>query len=331
MELCQQLYDSIRSYKKEDGSMLCDIFIRAPKRRQEPSYYEIVTNPIDLLRVQQKLKTDSYEDLEDLTTDIELLVNNAKAFYKPDTDEYEDACTLWDVFNNNKAKLLESLNDDSASTSLTSESRPRAARSIGRPRKSATIDDDQTSENSSESNDYDPYEELFASVMTAVDPLDDRSLHTMFQLLPSKKHYPEYYAVIEHPIDLKFIANKIQTNAYTSLSEIEKDLLQMVKNAQIFNEPGSQIYKDAKTLKRIFTQRKIEIETGKYKRPSRGRGRPIVHSAACAALKEELDTSEEEMDEMDDETQTGPLWQLFDNLYNQSSSGEFHLQTLIFL
>ena len=99
----------------------------------------------------------------------------------------------------------------------------------------------------------------------------------------------------------------------------------MVKNAQIFNEPGSQIYKDAKTLKRIFMQRKVDIEAGKYKKPSRGRGRPIVHSAACAALKEELDSSEEEMDDLDDETQTGPLWTLFDNLYNQSSSGKFLL------
>ena len=320
MEVCQQLYDSIRSFKKEDGSMLCDNFIRAPKRRQEPSYYEIVSNPIDLLRVQQKLKTDSYEDVEDLTTDMELLISNAKAFYKPDSDEFEDACNLLDVFNTNKAKLLESLNDDSANTSLAGDSKPRR---IGRPRKSTTIDDDQTSENSSENNDYDPYEELFAAVMTATDPLDERSLHTMFQLLPSKKHYPEYYAVIEHPIDLKFIANKIQTNAYTSLNDMEKDLLQMVKNAQIFNEPGSQIYKDAKTLKRIFMQRKLEIESGKYKKPSRGRGRAIIHSAACAALKEELETSEEEMDDLDDETQTGPLWQLFDNLYNQSSSGEF--------
>lgn len=319
MELCQQLYDFIRSSKKDDGTMLCDNFIRAPKRRQEPSYYEIVTNPIDLLRVQQKLKTDSYEDVEDLTTDIELLVSNAKAFYKPDSDEYDDACSLWDVFNQHKSKLIESLHDDSASTSLTGDSKPRR---IGRPRKSTNIDDDQTSENSSENNDYDPYEELFAAVMTATDPGDDRFLHTMFQLLPSKKHYPEYYAVIDHPIDLKFIANKIQTNAYTNLNDIEKDLLQMVKNAQNFNEPGSQIYKDAKTLKRIFMQRKLEIESGKYKKPVRGRGRQVVHSAACAALKEELETSEEEMDDHDDETQTGPLWQLFDQLYNQASSGE---------
>lgn len=299
--------------------MLCEIFIRAPKRRQEPSYYEIVTNPIDLLRVQQKLKTDSYEDVDDLTTDIELLVNNAKAFYKPESDEYEDACTLWEVFTTNKSKLLDSVNDDSVSTSLTSDSKPRR---IGRPRKSTTIDDDQTSENSSENNDFDPYEELFTAVMTADDPADDRSLHTMFQLLPSKKHYPEYYAVIDHPIDLKFIANKIQTNAYTNLNDMEKDLLQMVKNAMTFNEPGSQIYKDAKTLKRIFMQRKVEIESGKYKKPTRGRGRAVSHSAACAALKEEIDSSEEEIDDLDDEKQTGPLWQLFDNLYNQSSSGK---------
>jgi protein polybromo-1 len=309
----------IRAVKKEDGTQLCEVFIRAPKRRQEPNYYEIVTNPIDLLRVQQKLKTDSYEDIDDLTNDMELLVNNAKAFYKPESIEYKDACALWDVYNTNKAKLIESLNEDSTPVAMSDPQKPRR---IGRPRKSTTIDDDQVSENSSENNDYDPYEELFASIMTAMDPIDEnRALHTMFQLLPSKKHYPDYYAVIDHPIDLKFIANKIQTNAYSSLNDMEKDILQMVKNAQIFNEPGSQIYKDAKTLKKIFAARKLEIETGKYKRPVR-RGRPANYSAMCAALKEELETSEEEMDDLDDETQTGPLWQLFDNLYNQSSSGE---------
>lgn len=241
-ELCQQLYDSIRNIKKEDGSMLCDTFIRAPKRRQEPSYYEVVANPIDLLRVQQKLKTELYDDVEELTTDLELLVKNAKAFYKPGTMEYKDACLLWDTFNNNKVRLLESVADDLKTKKIT------------RGRKSATTNEtDDASETSSlkAEDDFEVFEELFTSVMTACDE-GNRPLHLMFQLLPSKRLYSDYYDIIDHPIDLRLIATKIQTNAYTSLNEMEKDLLQMTKNACVFNEPGSQIYKDAKTLRKVI-------------------------------------------------------------------------------
>lgn len=223
--------------------MLCDTFIRAPKRRQEPSYYDVVDNPIDLLRVQQKLKTDSYDDIDELTSDLDLLVKNSKAFYKPDSTEFQDACLLWDTFNSNKIKLLESnFGDDEPLSKI---------KKLVRGRKSTTADNDDASETSSKADDdIEAYEELFSAVMTATDD-SNRPLHTMFDLLPSKRQYPDYYSIIEHPIDLKFIATKIQTNAYISLSEMEKDLLQMTKNACTFNEPGSQIYKDAKTLRKV--------------------------------------------------------------------------------
>lgn len=42
----------------------------------------MVSNPIDLLKVQQKLKTEEYEDIDEFVADIELMVSNAKAFYK---------------------------------------------------------------------------------------------------------------------------------------------------------------------------------------------------------------------------------------------------------
>ena len=78
------------------------------------------------------------------------------------------------------------------------------------------------------------------------------------------QRYPEYYEVIENPVDLKMIATKIQQNQYSSLGELEKDLLQMTRNACLFNEPGSQIYKDAKTLRKVISSKKIEVEHGKY-------------------------------------------------------------------
>lgn len=35
-----------------------------------------------MLKIQQKLKTDEYENIDALQSDVELLVNNTKAFYK---------------------------------------------------------------------------------------------------------------------------------------------------------------------------------------------------------------------------------------------------------
>lgn len=224
--------------------MLCDIFVRVPKRRQEPAYYEVVDKAIDLLKVQQKIKTDEYKDISELTSDIELLVKNAKSFYKPDSTEYQDACLLWDTYNSNRNKLIDTNSDDEPLSKI---------KKVNRGRKSTTADNDDASETSSKADDdmEAAYEELFAVVMSATEDGTSRPLNTMFQLLPSKKQYPDYYDIIEHPIDLKFIATKIQTNAYISLSEMEKDLLQMTKNACTFNEPGSQIYKDAKNLRRV--------------------------------------------------------------------------------
>jgi protein polybromo-1 len=291
--------------------MLCDTFVRAPKRRQEPSYYDVVTNPIDLLKIQQKLKTESYDDIDELNTDFELLVNNAKAFYKPESTEYKDACTLFQMFTANKTKLLDSLPQ-------ASDAAPD--KRSGRGRKSLNIEIDESTSEQPEV-DMDLLEEMFASVIKARDPLnEDRCLHLQFQLLPSKKLYPDYYDVIEHPIDLKLIATKIQRSAYASLGDMEKDLLQMVKNACTFNEPGSQIYKDAKSLKKIFLAKKNDIENGKVRKTQIRKEKGALNfSAKIAALKEEAESSDDDADDLMETEGNGPIWQLFDQLYNTAN------------
>merc|ERR1719361_665695 len=73
----QNLFDFMRRYRREDGSELCETFVRAPKRRTEPEFYEVVSDPIDMLRIQQKLKMDEYTELKGLKEDFELLFKNA--------------------------------------------------------------------------------------------------------------------------------------------------------------------------------------------------------------------------------------------------------------
>merc|ERR1719510_1876329 len=70
----QNLFDFMRRYRREDGSELCETFVRAPKRRTEPEFYEVVSDPIDMLRIQQKLKMDEYTTMEELKEDFERLL-----------------------------------------------------------------------------------------------------------------------------------------------------------------------------------------------------------------------------------------------------------------
>ena len=90
----QSLYDFLRKFRLGDGSELCEPFIRAPKRRTDPEYYEVVSDPIDMLRIQQKLKMEEYSDVQEIKADLEKLINNALKFYKEGQDEYEAACEM---------------------------------------------------------------------------------------------------------------------------------------------------------------------------------------------------------------------------------------------
>jgi protein polybromo-1 len=167
----QTLYDFMRKYKREDGSELCEMFVRAPKRRNDPQYYEVVSDPIDMLRIKQKLSTDEYANMNEMKEDFERLFSNALSYYKKGTSEARDAQELKELFI--KAIGVVEAGEDPVAALGDREDN----------------DDAETTE---------MVEDLFGSVMTATDLGDsDRYLNQVFRLLPSKQVNKEYNLITD--------------------------------------------------------------------------------------------------------------------------------------
>ncbi|PSN44969.1 hypothetical protein C0J52_05485 [Blattella germanica] len=89
---------------------------------------------------------------------------------------------------------------------------------------------------------------------------DGRTLSGPFMKLPSKQELPDYYNIIKKPIDIKKIQQRLDENKYNSFDDLERDFIQMCRNAQKYNEELSLIHEDSIVLEKVFLNARTRLE-----------------------------------------------------------------------
>ncbi|CAD6216374.1 GSCOCG00004529001-RA-CDS [Cotesia congregata] len=101
---------------------------------------------------------------------------------------------------------------------------------------------------------------LLMVVVNYTDSTDGRLLSEPFMTLPSRRELPDYYDVIKKPLTINKLLKNIDESKYSSVDELEKDFMQLCKNAQIYNEEASPIHEDSIVLGSVFTNARQRLE-----------------------------------------------------------------------
>ncbi|CDR40784.1 CYFA0S05e04456g1_1 [Cyberlindnera fabianii] len=92
---------------------------------------------------------------------------------------------------------------------------------------------------------------LYDQIFQLKDTVSDELIYEIFNVVPDKKLYPDYYDFIRAPTSLNSIKKRISN--YATANEFIKDLAQIVWNAKTYNEQGSFVYRFAEILDKYIT------------------------------------------------------------------------------
>ncbi|XP_041475495.1 transcription activator BRG1-like isoform X1 [Lytechinus variegatus] len=97
-KLMKKLVEVMSKYKDNTGRPLAHPFMQLPPKRILPDYYELITKPMDLKKVKDRIRLHKYRCLDDLEKDTVLMFQNAQIYNLEGSQIYDDSIVLHSVF-----------------------------------------------------------------------------------------------------------------------------------------------------------------------------------------------------------------------------------------
>lgn len=232
--------------------------------------------------IQKKLKKSEYSNVTELSSDLYQMLDNAKKANPTTSKTYKDAIKMQKILNQ---KLIDDGIEDEDTEDTDSSniySSPAVSGSVekkkkGRPRihplpsvspaPSVTTTPSVTKYYRFPSNPILKKKLLTIHKFLLDFTIDSRQPMEPFLVLPSKKLYPDYYQIIQHPIDMNTIERNIENDRYGTVDDIVGDYRLMFSNCRKYNEENSMIYDDANRLEKVLNSKLKELSGVTDRRP----------------------------------------------------------------
>ncbi|PJF20054.1 hypothetical protein PSACC_00137 [Paramicrosporidium saccamoebae] len=105
LNILRAIYDVVENCLEEETNRYrSDLFLQLPERDQYPDYYQLITDPISLAEIEQKIS--DYASVDAFMEDLEKMFGNAMRYNVEGSQVYEDAQMMKQLATDKLAELL---------------------------------------------------------------------------------------------------------------------------------------------------------------------------------------------------------------------------------
>ncbi|KAF2460373.1 Bromodomain-containing protein [Lineolata rhizophorae] len=244
-----------------------------------PTYYTIITNPMDLSTMEAKLKKDAYSSVKAFMEDVHLMAENAKKFNGPEHAVTKSGHELEEYMARGMAhcpdrNVMEVDPKKKKKGSISAPSRPPQTTYALQPDGTPQIRRDSTAADGRPKREIvrppprdlsypKPKKKKFQLELRFCDAVLDQlykkkwsgmSYPFMHPVDPVALNIPTYLKVIKKPMDLSTIRTRLDANEYTTAKEFYNDVKLMFDNCFKFNPETDEVHRLGREFQKIFLE-----------------------------------------------------------------------------
>ncbi|KAI8606980.1 Bromodomain-containing protein, partial [Chytriomyces sp. MP71] len=197
-----------------------------------PTYFTIVTHPMDISTIQKKLDTGAYTSAHGFVDDLNLMFENCWRFNGRESLVGLMAVRLQAYMQTQleKMPMTPPTRISSEPNGLSPNRRPPTKQALAELKYAASVTREMMKP------------KYYAFNFPFLEPVDHVKLNI-----------PTYPLLIKHPMDMGTILKKLERgDCYSSGVEFEADMRLVFRNCYTFNAPGSEVHEMGRKLEQLF-------------------------------------------------------------------------------